>query len=255
MTGHFLELITLFGTVIIHELGHVWAAREVGWSIREIRLLPFGGVAEVEQQGNSTPAEEIFVALAGPLQHIWMIFLSIGLETIGWWSVEWSSYFIQANIFIGLFNLMPILPLDGGKVMQALLSFIFPYYRTLLVCTIFSILLSCLIFFYAALPFFYGLNMNLLIVSLFLFFSNWYEYRLMTYRFMRFLTNRLHGDRDAKHSPRLFEPLFVPEHTRMHDIVRMFHKGKTHHVFVIDHRDRVKATLSEQELLDIYFHL
>lgn len=250
LTGHFLEIITLFGIVFIHELGHVWAAKEAGWSIREIQMLPFGGVLEVDQQGNSSPGQEIFVALAGPFQHLWMILFAFGLEAAGIWSAQWSSYFIQANVIVALFNLIPILPLDGGKVMQALLSLILPYYRTLIICTMCSLVVSGLIIVYTLYSIPQGIHLNLLVIGLFLFFSNWYEYRLITFRYIRFLTNRIHAERSSE---RITEPIFVRDNEKLHDVVRQFRKGKTHRIFIVDQKDQVKLSMSEQELLNLYF--
>ena len=72
VTGYFVELITLFAIVFVHELGHVAAARGFGWNVLEVKLLPFGGVAEVEEAGSLPSKEEAIVAIAGPLQNLWM---------------------------------------------------------------------------------------------------------------------------------------------------------------------------------------
>src|SRR5690554_6371805 len=61
ITGYILELIVLFAVVVIHELGHVVAASSFRWRVREIRLLPFGGVAEVEEAGNVPAWQELIV--------------------------------------------------------------------------------------------------------------------------------------------------------------------------------------------------
>ena len=71
-TGRFLELATLFAIVLIHELGHIAAAHGCGWTIKEVQLLPFGGVVEVEEAGTLPAREEAWVAIAGPLQNMWL---------------------------------------------------------------------------------------------------------------------------------------------------------------------------------------
>jgi len=120
LTGYFIEIVTLFGIVLIHELGHVAAAKGFGWRVTEVQLLPFGGVAVVEEMGSVSVWQDIAVALAGPLQNFWMMPVGWVLTAIGVLPVEWGHYFIQANLLIALFNLLPVLPLDGGKVMRAL---------------------------------------------------------------------------------------------------------------------------------------
>ena len=73
MTAHFFELTMFLMIVLIHELGHAFAASFYSWRIKRISLLPFGGVAEMDEHGNRPLKEEAIVTLAGPLQHVWMI--------------------------------------------------------------------------------------------------------------------------------------------------------------------------------------
>src|SRR5690606_22546844 len=77
--------------------------------------------------GNASAKEEIVVALAGPFHHIWMILLSYLFFRFGWWSQEWTEYFVKGNLIIAIFNLLPIYPLDGGRILQALMSYWIPY--------------------------------------------------------------------------------------------------------------------------------
>lgn len=56
LTGYFIETVTLFGIVFIHEMGHVVAAKSFGWRVKEVQLLPFGGVAVVEEPGAYPPS-------------------------------------------------------------------------------------------------------------------------------------------------------------------------------------------------------
>jgi len=65
-SGYFLEVVTLFGLILIHELGHVSVARHFGWRMTEIELLPFGGVAKTDEWGTVPAKEEMLVAIAGP---------------------------------------------------------------------------------------------------------------------------------------------------------------------------------------------
>ena len=78
-TAHFLEVCLLIGIIFVHEMGHAAAASFFSWRIKKITLLPFGGVAEMEEHGNRPLKEEAIVVLAGPLQHIWMVALAYAL--------------------------------------------------------------------------------------------------------------------------------------------------------------------------------
>lgn len=90
------------------------------------------GVAVIEDHGRLTAGREMGIAVAGPLQNGIMILLALALKQAEYGSSAYLDYFIGANAMIALFNLLPVLPLDGGKILQAALSLLLPYYYTLL---------------------------------------------------------------------------------------------------------------------------
>lgn len=121
LAGVFLSGLLAFSVVMLHELAHVLAARWYGLKVKEVELLPFGGVARLDSFLEMDPAREIRVALAGPLSNLLLggvLGLAFGL---GYWQhpLVWTC--IKINMMIFLFNLLPILPLDGGRVYRALL--------------------------------------------------------------------------------------------------------------------------------------
>lgn len=126
-TARFKELLILFCIVFLHELGHAFAAAHYKWRIKQIQLLPFGGVAELEEHGNKPLKEELIVVIAGPIQHVWMVGLAYVLYTAGWVGEELYHFFVWNNLIILCFNLLPIWPLDGGKILLNVLSQHLPY--------------------------------------------------------------------------------------------------------------------------------
>jgi Zn-dependent protease/CBS domain-containing protein len=125
-----LFIVLLFACVVLHEFGHIAAARRYGIRTPEVTLLPIGGVASL-QRLPSDPAQELVVALAGPAVN-----LVIGLVLIGALGSAHPSDLAQidnpklsllgrlaiANIFLVVFNLIPAFPMDGGRVLHALLA-------------------------------------------------------------------------------------------------------------------------------------
>ncbi len=120
-------LITLvFATVVIHELSHCYLAKRYGIKIQRIVLLPIGGVSEMEELPKD-PAQELRIALAGPTANIiiagisYVILIIFGsyLTTILTGALY---YFIIVNIILGLFNLLPAFPMDGGRILRAFLA-------------------------------------------------------------------------------------------------------------------------------------
>ena len=117
-----LLALLLFASVLLHELGHSLAARTQGITVNSITLFLFGGVAAIERE-SKTPLGAFWVAIAGPLVSfaLFIIFWTIGNLGQQWLIVRYFGQNLgQINLFLGLFNLIPGLPLDGGQILKAL---------------------------------------------------------------------------------------------------------------------------------------
>ncbi|MBW7459072.1 site-2 protease family protein [Paenibacillus sepulcri] len=253
-TGYFVELITLFAIVLVHEIGHVVTARGFGWTVREVKLLPFGGVAEIEEGANLPAREEAIVAIAGPLQNVWMGVLAWFMGFLGWWSHDWAIYVMQANMMIGLFNLLPILPLDGGKLLQAALSRIQPFHRTLVWGSRISLLLSSCMIIVSVVPVFRhpggGIQANLLAVGFFLLLTNWTAYRHIPFLFIRFLTHRAAASSRSLEHGSWALPIIISRHHTIASALRLFKRDSYHLIVVMEEQGSIVAVLPEQRLVN-----
>ncbi|REK75931.1 M50 family metallopeptidase [Paenibacillus paeoniae] len=252
VTGYFAELLTLFILVLVHELGHVVVAKGFGWTIREVKLLPFGGVAEVDEAGGITAKEDAIVAIAGPLQNVWMGALAWGLGVAGIWDEAWAQYVGQANLMIALFNLLPIYPLDGGKLLQALLSYMMNYYRMLIWSARLSLLFSAMMLLGALFPLIggEGIQLNLFIVGTFLLVSNWTYHRNIPYLFYRFLTHRSNQAEDVSEQGKTVSPIIVNGKQSVLSVAKLFNRERYHLVYVIGASSTGLQVLPEGRIVD-----
>ncbi|WP_410514328.1 M50 family metallopeptidase [Paenibacillus sp. BR2-3] len=255
VTGQFLELLTLFAIVFIHELGHVCAAVLTGVTVKSVQLLPFGGVAVIEDHGKLTASLEIGIALAGPLQNGLMIVCASVLQRAGYGNDVFLTYFIEANVIIALFNLLPILPLDGGKILQAAISLLVPYYSALLWCGRISIAASVLVVVYALFPLGTtgGVRLNVLMIGAFLIYSNIVDHRNLPYRFVAFLMNRGAVYDRYMRTGALARPIVALSAKPLDDILRLFKRNHYHFIYVLNGNGNVMAVVPEQRLVSSYF--
>lgn len=247
-TGHFIELITLFGIVFIHELGHAAAANGFGWKIREIQLTPFGGVAEVDDAGSIPAREEAIVAACGPAMNLIMIGFAYAMEWFGLWTDAWVSYWIHANALLMLFNLLPVLPLDGGKLLQSGLSLILPYHFTMKLGAAASLLLSALMLGVAFSRI--GqltLELNLAMIGAFLLYSNWHEWKSVHIRFLRFLVGRNRRVSEWIRQGVTAKPIMAGVKTPLPAVVTKFMRERLHIVLVLDKRGKLVGAVPEEE--------
>jgi len=117
-----LAALLLFVSVLLHELSHAFVAMAHGLSVRGITLHVFGGVSQLEDEA-PTPRAEFLTAVVGPLTSfgIAAILWAIGALGLvpGSWAQALVAYLVMVNVALGVFNLVPGFPLDGGRLLRA----------------------------------------------------------------------------------------------------------------------------------------
>lgn len=143
-----LVILLLFVCVTLHEFGHAVAARRYGVAVPTITLLPIGGVAQLERMPEK-PAQELVIALAGPAVNVALAVILLpvamgvgaltgvpnaGLNPAGWVDrvaqmgpANLLYYLAGVNLLLAIFNLLPAFPMDGGRILRALLALAMPY--------------------------------------------------------------------------------------------------------------------------------
>ncbi|MGB2965527.1 MAG: site-2 protease family protein [Anaerolineales bacterium] len=149
----------VFVIVVLHELGHSAAALHYNVPVKEIVLLPIGGVAQLEEIPEE-PRKEFVIAAAGPLVNLVLAILMVLISPLMGQNFSASSllkfttslgvlsfssiftYIFTTNLFIGLFNLIPAYPMDGGRILRALLASRLSYVKATSVAVFIGQLLS-----------------------------------------------------------------------------------------------------------------
>ena len=110
------RLLVAYGLTAMHECAHIAVTRRLGIKIEKVEILPFGITARLCDEGIKRTSDEIIIAVVGPLSNFLIAFMAYGLAD-GWW----QTYIVCTSLVIGVFNLIPALPLDGGRILKAIL--------------------------------------------------------------------------------------------------------------------------------------
>lgn len=238
--GHALDFVWTLVALLFHEGAHALMARERGYVVKKVVLLPYGAMMSAGENFDKTSS--VLIGLAGPLCNLLLALVTLGL----WWlapaAYPYTISFLYANLSLGVFNLLPVYPLDGSRVA---LGFCKNKLKAIKGLQIAGIVCSFLFLGLFVASLFFGVNFTFGIIAVFLFYGATFASKDETYSSVL--------DVDCKNYSLGVECKRV-EVSPNTPILRLFHHvgrlSKT--TFdVVDDDGKIIATLGEKELKDI----
>lgn len=167
LTGRITVFVVYTLCAVIHELGHSLTASSLGYKLDKIYLMPFGAMVKGEIDGLKI-VDEIKVALAGPMVNLLISALFVAL----WWvfpeTYAYTEMVVTANLSLGLINLLPTMPLDGGRVLTALINKKLTESKTIVVCRILALVFGSALVCGFVFSIYNQINFSLLFFALFI---------------------------------------------------------------------------------------
>lgn len=260
LAGRLRDALVAFALVTLHEGGHAWVARRRGLVVSEIELLPFGGVARIEELIEIDPDVEVAVAMAGPLTNAGLAALTllaapwlIGMLTVRGLLAEASlseiaDQFVRMNLWLAAINLVPAFPLDGGRLLRARLARRRGFRLATLLAVRISRWISAIGLIGGGCAWYAGYaNPSLLVLAAFCFWAAGREGELAAYVFMRYLARK--GEELAKDGCLGAEILVAADHTPVKEVLRHFAVRRYHLICVLDREGTVLGIATEREVI------
>jgi len=248
--GLTVEVLFILVAVLVHEISHVVMALALGVKVTEIELLPFGGQAKIEDFTGLEPDHEIYIALVGPI-------VSLSLAGIFYFiqarmTSTYLPLFININLFLGVFNLCPALPMDGGRILRALLSQAIGYKKATGRAAALGKLIAVLFILIGLYQvYFQHSGANYVVVGMLLFWAARREGQLLVYAFMRYLVNKK-GEL-SKHGVLPAQQIISREDTLIKKILESTRPSYYLVVVAVDEADHLIGMRSEAELIECFF--
>ncbi|MBQ3553542.1 MAG: hypothetical protein IJA08_02550 [Clostridia bacterium] len=244
--GSIHTMIMAYAIVTVHEVFHLFAALLLGVRTASIMIMPFGMTLRLSGNVIKEPLKESLVALSGPLANAIMIVLGYIARHFYLWAEESLFLYWTLNWVIMLLNLLPILPLDGGRVLRAVLTHVFGYLAGMKIIRTMTLTLTVILAVFGILVLAVTrFNVSLLLASAFL--------------FLYFIEDKKRGDLFVlkellRSKERLIEKglmkskfLAATEHTKAKSVLPKISYDCFHLIYISGKRGRI---ISEAELID-----
>lgn len=180
LSASFIPCLIIFTLIIIHEIGHYIFAKILNIEVNNISIYPLGGITKMNIPLNYPQIKELIILIAGPtFQHLAYLLLKLCLP-------NYTEIIYMYHYQILIFNLLPIYPLDGGKILNLLFTINIPYKKSLYLSTIISYMVLLLIL----IKNIKQLKINILVMLIFLLYKIIKENKKITSLYEKFILER-----------------------------------------------------------------
>ena len=231
LIGAFMPFIILLLLIIVHEVGHFVAALIFNVGVDKIYIYPFGGVSKFNMPLNESLLKEFIILLMGPLFQMICYLVIINISYFS----KYYNLIETYNYTILIFNLLPIYPLDGGKLLNILLSTKLSYRNSFNISIYISYLTSIIIGIFLICR---NLSLNIIVIISFLFYKISIEYKKRRYIFDKFLLERYLNKYSFKRRKKV-------------DDINKFVRGK-YHIVKKGNKYYTEKTILENKFSDKY---
>ncbi|MCX7748427.1 MAG: site-2 protease family protein [Clostridia bacterium] len=247
--GHLSKFLQIFVSILLHELGHVILAEILGAKVNSITILPIGIKASMEENALSVK-KKVLVYLGGAIVNILLLLLSFMADTYYLGNTGNMGFFIFTNLCLAVFNLLPIIPLDGGNIVRELLNdkvgFIKAniYIRKISEITLIGLVSIGIVQLHNNI-----FNFSLILIGIYIFFiikkikpmeGSFMNMKQFFYRKERLLKIGAYPARD----------IVVMKSMKLNDVVKCMDFDRFHIVHVLDENLKLIKHFTEQEILD-----
>ena len=241
--GDWLVLIFQAIAIAAHEFAHALVAKKRGYKLDKLKLAPYGAVLSGETH-SLKPKDEILIALAGPAVNLILAALTVAAWWLWPYSYAYTDNFVYINLYMALFNLLPIYPLDGGRVLLGALSVKFKRQKVYKLMRIAGIVASVIFAGLFFTVFYFTFNISLALVAIFFFISTVIPDKAAAYQ-------RLYSM--AYRSKKLKKGLIIREiaissDTKLLNLFSMLNSNYFYRFTILDKNFKTLATITELEL-------
>ncbi|MBP2020262.1 stage IV sporulation protein FB [Clostridium punense] len=241
------KMLMGFVIILIHEFIHLITARVLGFSGFTVEILPIGAVLKLKDLEEATPKEDLIISVSGPLGNFIMALACIAINYF--YKSDFLTLMINYNLVIGIFNLIPAFPLDGGRILRDIFATRLIYKKANEIALRISISIGYvfLLSFFTSL--FMGIpNLNLLLIAIFILVISYREKRRIAYIIMGYIIKK--KEKLTKRGYIENKSISVYYKLSLLQVLELVDKNKYNVFTILDEEMNVMDIIYEEEILN-----